>query len=1527
MKIKKLLSSILAGMLLLGIGVSLVTAAPADFADCYAEYTAGKMPVFAPTIDGNVTAKEWGEPMIITSPQHAKAEWGNNGYKNPQNSYVNNDQRVKVYLTNDNDYIYLAVTMDHSDAGYGQASFLRAPNISLTLAQWDETTTVPHVTIEEQEYEEFSAFRVGFLNGTLSHRQYANQLDADKVKLADTDRYATYKDGAYTYEVRIPFSATNIDLSKSRDIALSLLVGDSNYFPNADLKSNNRYLMGGTAVDRYEDAKNAGTFVHANNQAMKVSLNPVEVIDTNFYANTAVAPKNGDITIDGDLVPGEWGEPMIVTSPADALGRWTKGYQTIQTTNINHNQRVKVYATNDNDYIYLAVTLGRSVESEIQGSFNRCPNITVNIAQWDDVTTVPRVKDGGAEYEQFSSFLVGIRNGGLSYIAKSFKNGDNVALKNGDYIVEYDTDTNMYTYEIRIPFSATNINLEKSNKIALSLKVGDSNISSATNANNNCYNIGGTGASNADQANTAGNFPNMGQAMPITLNEYIDYDAGTYVNYEVAKKKEGGITIDANVSEDEWGAPMIVTSPGHAPTQWTSGFSALQPTNVDLKQRVKVYATNDNDAIYLAVTMDHSVKSELQGSLLRAPNISIAISKWDKDNHVPRITTDGVENEQFSGFCIGWVNGELRLVPKAFQFDKTKVTLAKSDYLAEYNEETQTYTYEVRIPFSATNINLEESRDISLSIYVGDSNISSATNANNNRYNIGGTGAGNMDNANRTYNAPNPFPNKGQSMKVKLNAFKPIDPDTYIHNTVELKKEDIIIDANVSTSEWGDPVIITSPYHAVKTWGTSGFSKTQPTNVNSEQRVKVYATNDNDYIYLAVTMDHSVVSQKQASFFRAPNVSIAIGQWDDTNTVPVVNNLSQFSGFRIGFINDTLTHRQYAFGLDADKVKLTDADRMAKYDEATQTYTYEMRIPITATNIDLTRSQDIALSVLVGDSNISSAANQTNNRYNIGGTGAANMETASTAGAFPVKGNALKLTLKQQYYVKDRVPYISEGVAIDGKISAKEWGYPVIVTNPEHTQNTWGSFATNEPSAVNNDQLACLWLTNDEDYIYVGATLNASEQQGSVNKQATERAHFLFDLAAYNEQTTVPLVDGKEQLAGFVMWLDNDGKPKVECRSTGMEAWTPSSDDYKIVYDAATKTYTYEMRIPYAKTNVDLGTGLDMALSASIGTTYTGEGAKANVYHLQTGHIGSGDAPHQGKMIPFTLNRVAFVKDAVSPFSGNIAIDGKVTAEEWGSPVILTFPDHARKAWDFTEKETAPSDQTLKIYITNDAENLYVACTIDHTKLDMYVGPAYNKPHFFFSVGRWNEETGMEHITSLKKEYERFSLYNLNYHNFGHVYLNAVGYSLAQVNKKDCDYVIGYNAEAEMYTYELRIPLSKTTLRFGNGNEVAMSFAVSPGRMNLDIPMPNRYLIGGRGAAFAHEATTEGSFPHNDGKCLKFTLNPNNYTTKPAVKVQAPATGTVNPNTADPIVTIVTLMVVAAFTLVLFSALRRKNNK
>lgn len=1526
MKIKKLLSSILAGMLLLGIGVSLVTAAPADFADCYAEYTAGKMPVFAPTIDGNVTAKEWGEPMIITSPQHAKAEWGNNGYKNPQNSYVNNDQRVKVYLTNDNDYIYLAVTMNHSEAGYGQASFLRAPNISLTLAQWDETTTVPHVTIEEQEYEEFSAFRVGFLNGTLSHRQYANQLDADKVKLADTDRYATYKDGAYTYEVRIPFSATNIDLSKSRDIALSLLVGDSNYFPNADLKSNNRYLMGGTAVDRYEDAKNAGTFVHANNQAMKVSLNPVEVIDTNFYANTAVAPKNGDIKIDGDLVQGEWGEPMIVTSPADALGRWTKGYQTIQTTNINHNQRVKVYATNDNDYIYLAVTLGRSVESEKQASYYRCPHIAVSIAQWADGTNVPHVTVGGAEYEQLSGFRVGFLNGTVAHWNKAFQlDSSAVTLTVDDRMAKYDPDTNTYTYEMRIPFSATNINLKQSNKMALSLKVADSNISSGTTnvaANmNNCYNIGGTGAGNMESATTAGTFPNKDQAMQITLNEFVDYNKGTYVNEAVAVKK-GDITLDANVSTEEWGDPVIVTAPGHASQTWTSGFSKTQPSNVNLEQRVKVYATNDNDYIYLAVTMDHSVVSQKQGSFFRAPNISLAIGQWDNNNTMTHVTNGGKEYEQFSGFRVGFIGGTLTHRQYAFGLDAEKVKLSDVDRIAKYDETTQTYTYELRIPFSATNIKLEENRDIALSLLVGDSNISSETTQTNNRYNIGGTGAANMETS-----AAGVFPTKGQALKLKLNAAVIIDPDTYVRDTVENKKGDITIDANVSTSEWGDPVIITSPYHAVKTWGTSGFSKTQPTNVNSEQRVKVYATNDNDYIYLAVTMDHSVVSQKQASFFRAPNVSIAIGQWDDANTVPVINNLSQFSGFRVGFINNTLTHRQYAFGLDADKVKLTDADRMAKYDEATQTYTYEMRIPITATNIDLTKSQDIALSLLVGDSNISGATNQTNNRYNIGGTGAANMETASTAGAFPVKGNALKLTLQQQYYVKDRVPYISEGVAIDGKISAKEWGYPVIVTNPEHTQNTWGSFATNEPSAVNNDQLACLWLTNDEDYIYVGATLNASEQQGSVNKQATERAHFLFDLAAYNEQTTVPLVDGKEQLAGFVMWLDNDGKPKVECRSTGMEAWTPSADDYKIVYDAATKTYTYEIRIPYAKTNVDLGTSLNMALSASIGTTYTGEGTKANVYHLQTGHIGSGDTSHQGKMIPFTLNRVAFVKDAVSPFSGNIAIDGKVTAEEWGSPVILTFPDHARKAWDFTEKETAPSDQTLKIYITNDAENLYVACTIDHTKLDMYVGPAYNKPHFFFSVGRWNEETGMEHITSLKKEYERFSLYNLNYHNFGHVYLNAVGYSLAQVNKKDCDYVIGYNAEAEMYTYELRIPLSKTTLRFGNGNEVAMSFAVSPGRMNLDIPMPNRYLIGGRGAAFAHEATTEGSFPHNDGKCLKFTLNPNNYTTKPAVKVQAPATGTVNPNTADPIVTIVTLMVVAAFTLVLFSALRRKNNK
>ena len=1242
---------------------------------------------------------------------------------------------------------------------------------------------------------------------------------------------------------------------------------------------------------------------------------------TDCYVENTAEPLSSAPTIDGTVQNGEWGDPMIVTSPEHAPTQWGSGFSKTQPTNVNNDQRVKVYVSNNDDYIYLAVTMDHSIVSEKQGSFFRAPNLTLSIGKWDNTNTMAHVIKDGAEYEQFTGYRFGWIGGNLTYREYFYQIADAAKLSASDWKATYNESTQTYNYEVRIPYDATNIDLTQSQDIALSLLVGDSNISSASNATHNRYHIGGTGGANQEQANTAGSFPNKDKALKVTLNPKSSTGLeGTYVSDTVNPYSE--ITLDATITPEEWGDPMIVTSPKHAPTQWSSGFSKTQPTNVNNDQRLSVYATNDNDYIYLAVTLDHSVASQKQGSFFRAPNLSLSIGQWDDTNTVKHVTVGGKEYEQFSGFRVGFIGGTLTHRQYAYQLDADKVVLTEADRTAKYDEATQTYTYELRIPMSATKINLEENREIALSILVGDSNISTETTQTNNRYNLG-TGAANMETASNA----GAFPNKDQALKIKLNPAVLIDPDTYVRDTVETKRSEITIDADVSVSEWGEPIIITSPYHAVKTWGASGFSKTQPTNVNSEQRVKVYATNDNDYIYLAVTMDHSVPSQKQPSFFRAPNISIALGQWDEANTVPVIDNLSQFSGFRVGFINNTLTHRQYAFGLEADKVKLTDADRSAKYDEATQTYTYEVRIPITATNIDLTKSQDIALSLLVGDSNISSETSQTNNRYNIGGTGAANMETASTAGTFPLKGNALKLTLQQQYYVKDHVPYVSESVAIDGKISTKEWGYPILVTNPQHTQSTWGSFVNNEALAVDNDQLACLWLTNDKDYIYVGATLNRSEYQGSVNKTATERAHFLFDLAAYAESTTLPIVDGKEQLTGFVMWLDNNGNPKVECRTSGLEPWTPSADDYKIVYDAATKTYTYEMRIPYDKTNIDPGVSLNMVLSGSIGTTYTGEGSKANVYHLQTGHIAGGNTPHQGKMIPFTLNRIAVVKDTVSPFSGNIVIDGTVSAEEWGSPVILTFPDHAKQTWELWEKETSISEQTVKIYVTNDAENLYVACTVDHAILDMLTGPAYNKPHFNFSVGRWNDQTGMEHITSLKQEYERFSLYNLNYHDYGHVYLNAKGYSLAGVASKDCDYVISYNEETATYSYELRIPLSKTTLRFGNGNEIAMSFAVCPGRTVLTAPTPNRYIIGGDGAAYGHEAATVGQFPHADGQCMKLKLNPNNYTTKPAVKVQAPTTGTVNPTTADPIVTIVILMVVAACTLVLFSAMRRKYNK
>lgn len=1504
MKLKKVLSILLACSMLVSLCATLVTAASPSNVEVMARNDA---PVI--TVDGELSETEWGKPIGSWTKDQIAAT---SGWAVWEEAPSNSNKTIELYVRRDSQKLYLAFRMTHAlrrekgattDLTSGTWKFA---STIFNIGVFNKDTNIVNATNSSGTFEKYFKYVLRERYDVANDAFIPNATASGKgIAAKPLSSYAIGWEDAtntYTYEVAIPFSDFGGYITATSDLALSFEMTDA----KADDKaSGSRWFISQACYQ-------------ANDRGVTTAFrdyNPIHVTFSDCYVTSMAGPMTGAPTIDGSVSEAEWNDPMIVTSPDHAKTVWgNNGFNNAEPTKTDKDQRVKAYVTNDNDAIYLAVTVDHSGQSNFPTSILRSPQITVSVSRWDEETTVPHIKSGNDEYEQFSAFRVGWRDGNLQLLNYPSQMDKNKAkLGDDDWKVIYDANAKTYTYELRIPFSATNIDLSQTQDIALSIHVGDSNYGTATSGYNNRYNIGGTGAVNCESAKNAGNFPHKNQAMKVTLNEkMVTGLEGTYANYTVGKV--GQMAVDATISTGEWGEPMIVTSPVHAPTEWgNNGFNNAEPTKTDKNQRVKVYATNDNDAIYLAVTVDHSGQSTFPTSILRSPQITVSVSRWDAETTVPHVKSGNNEYEQFSAFRIGWQGGVLKALNYPSQMDKNKAKLGDNDWKVIYDADAKTYTYELRIPFSATNVDLTQTQDIALSIHVGDSNYGTGNGEYNNRYNIGGTGAVNNESAKNAGS----FPHKNQAMKVTLNPWETKVPDAYVKNRVEKKQGDIVMDASISDGEWGEPIIVTSPDHVVERWGNNGYWNSEPTKMNKDQRVKVYATNDSEYIYLAATLDHAGDSIFPASLNRSPQMTVSLAQWDDTNTVPhvVVDNqeYEQFSCFRIGWQGGVLKVLPYNSQMDKSKVKLTEDDWEAVYNADTDTYTYEVRIPFSATNISLTQSEYIALSVHVGDSNYGTSSSEYNNRYNIGGTGAANQESAKNAGTYPHKNQALKIALQQQYYVDDHASYAGDTLTMDGKITVKEWGNPVIVTNPEHTKNTWNGFETAEASVVDNNQTARVWLTNDDNYLYVGATLDRSAAQVANSNEATKQAHFLFDVAA----------DDGEQFAGFVMWLDDQGKAKISCRSKGLDAWTPAEEDYAIVYDAQAQTYTYEIRIPYSATNIDVTRSRNMVLCGSLGMSFAGQGTQSNVYHFQTGHIASGETPHKDAMIPFILNPISVVKDTVAPFLGNISIDGSVSAAEWGNPVIVTYPAHCKEKWVFWENDpnALKPEQMVKVYATNDDENLYLACVIDQTKFDDSDGYAYAKAHFFFSIGRYDEETGMERIRSEKKIYERFNMYHLFFNNDNQVQLNATGNKVANVKKDDCDYVISYNEEAQTYTYEVRIPLSQTTLRFGNKDEMAIGFAISPAR--VESTAANRYNIGGTGTAFGNNKAD--NFAHT-GQCMKLKLNPNAYSETPVTEYNPTVSS--NPVTADaPLVIWVTLVFLSTLSLVIFSALRRKYNK
>ena len=1497
MKIKKTVSLLLTVVMVLSLFSVFVTAGVPE--DCYINDRITHVLAVAPTVDGAISTDEYGAPVIITSQAHANADKNDKVAWVKDNSPENVSQQAKIYMANDGEYLYIAATLDHAqaDQSTGSGSGGYRPHLSVTLSKFVDDGVLKTDT----GYEQYLFSRV-HLEGNGQPGFYGAEFTADlKNSGSNTSQNtngtvtynATYQavSGVYTYEMCIPWTAipgmTQGGTYSPASLAMTLELADGN--KNTGLHPS-YYQIGGSAsgqgkFNKVENPHGAGLLEFEPGEWCRI-------------ANQVAPMPSAAPLANGVLADGEYGDPVVITSQAhakmsnaDAI-TWTKA-----NSQKNVSQQAKIYMTNDTQYLYIAATLDHAQEdkSGSSGGGGYRPHLAVTASKAVDDGVL---KNNG--YEQYLFSRVHLQNGAAGFYAAEFtadmkSEGSNTSKStNGTitYQASYDAVSATYTYEMCIPWTAipgmTDNGEYNAAPLAITLELADGNKN--MNLSPSYYQIGGDAAAQVKFNKTEN--PHGNQVWKLNLNKASAEDP--YVS-DVASAGQD-ITVDGMISKTEWGSAVAVMSSA-SPNFWND-----DKAHGDAARRAKVYLSNDSDYIYVGATLDYSDKglAYTGTSVWKYPSFIFSLSAWDDTTNVKRI--NGEEQYTSYRFTLNTDTGVIECLNKNKNIT-TNQSLSASDYKVIYDAATRTYTHEARIPIRATNIKYAESLDVAFSAQVG-CTLYDAAGAND-RYNLG-LGVLNPDG--QTY------AHEGENRAVKITLNKPswLTADNYVKDTVAQKQGDIVIDANVTTQEWGEPVIVTDAAYAKGYWSPNGYWTKGSVSDNADQKIKIYMTNDSKYLYVAATLDHAKANlNADLATYLQPHLALTLSKYDPDTDVVRVNGKEQFTAYRIGWLKGGEVSAS-TVGYHINATAISKQDWAVTYDSATETYVYELRIPFMTSNINIHETSQIAASIQIGDGEYILGENSS---YNIGGTGYAYKDNA-TKGQYPHLGQSLIMNLRQDYYVKDTASKVPSSLTVDGKIIVDEWGEPIIVANPSYTQENIGDYRTYDSAAKNDAQTARVWMTNDNDYIYVGATLDKSVYQNAGTLSDVECPHFGVDLSQFDADNTFNLKENQEQFTGFVIWLDDAGKKQISVRTQGLEAKALNAEDYAVSYDTKSGTYTYEMRIPYGMTNVNWKSNQKIAFSASLGASYTGVGGRSNRYLFSLGF----DGVHKDNALSLTLNESLFVSQEVESFSGAIALDGKVSTSEWGDPIVVTTPDHCKATWNgFWRNDPAniKSNQTVKIYSTNDEEYVYFAATIDEADMCTMEGKWYEKAHFLVTMGRYDEETDMERMISCKKTYERFVAYSIRFEG-NTPYAVASGKMVDRVSINEDDWAVSYNAENRTYTYELRIPFAMTTLRYGNDNKMNIGIAVADAKLSPD-KAANRYNIGGTGASYGND--TAGNFAHT-GQSMMLRLNDNPYTREGAWNPSAE----LNPFTADiSVLPAITLMVLTSGLFVVLCIFRKKN--
>ena len=264
------------------------------------------------------------------------------------------------------------------------------------------------------------------------------------------------------------------------------------------------------------------------------------------------------VTIDGKVSESEWGKPIysgVSLKDAEA-GNVDNRVSAIwfDSTN-NQDTTFDLYVSNNDTNILVACVI-HNVDPEISKitDMKKRMYFAFTFSKWDSKNDVYITMHKKEPYEQYCGYRIGVDAAG-NFSGKALTQGhDPIELYRGhEYIAKYDVATRTMTYEAMVPYSNSNVDIQKDNVIAFSATINlnyDGNSVSNTSNGPNKFLVG------------KGTFMCGGKANYAHKDQCIKIELASHAQIEkYTSKEETTTTTTTNNKTTIDESPEIVTIP------------------------------------------------------------------------------------------------------------------------------------------------------------------------------------------------------------------------------------------------------------------------------------------------------------------------------------------------------------------------------------------------------------------------------------------------------------------------------------------------------------------------------------------------------------------------------------------------------------------------------------------------------------------------------------------------------------------------------------------------------------------------------------------------------------------------------------------------------------------------------------------------------------------------------------------------------------------------------------------------------